>query len=393
MNTGSPTDGEKDQVKLNQQASNNQPDQSLSADRQNIGVGSDNIGVEEKLEPKNPTPNVPSPPPKPAPTPRQSSPQANPIIQPSSPPPPTETPPPVPQAPPTQPPEAKPEAKIEVQTTDIPIKSYDSSKTTDQPKAVPPTSPPIAPRKDGAMTVPAPPNQNESQGGPVSPPASPNRGESQGGSPIKASSGPVSPSHGGPAATIVTLAILALIFGAAGGFFGFRYWDNLKTSASTENSPAASLSPSQSPSANDTTNWPTYTNDKYKFLLQYPNSWITSTTDPQAEDIIFASDQESLAPQSAGMRVEIFFQDSNGKTLKSWVEANSVTANETEPIKEVTVSSQTGYQQEQTNIQKAVNTFLERGDKIMIIALSAPETKMGEAGSWYNSIINSIVLK
>ena len=347
---GNPIPDEKDQVKLNQQASDDPlqgsipppnpptPIQPLAKSNiplqndkpyQNIGVGADNIGVEEKLKQSVSSPQEPA---------KISVSESQPAI---------------PQSPPPNPP--RNEGEIEVQTTDIPIKSYDSTKTTDEARAVPPIPPkPMI---------------------------------------VQASSGPVSPSHGGPTATIAVFAILALFLGAGGGFLGFRYWDNLKTSAVTESSPTSTTqSPSTSTSPNDTSSWPTYSHTKYKFSLKYPTSWASSTTDPQAETIVFAENQESLSESPSGFRVEIVFQNANGKTLKSWVEANSVTTNETKPIKEVTVSGVTAYQQEQTNIRPAITTYLERPDKIMIVTLTAPPPKIGEAGSWYNSIINSIVL-
>lgn len=373
MNAGTPTDGEKDQVKLNQQTSSdplqgsvappnsstspppkpeppaNKPVIPLQNDKpaQDIGVGTDNIGVEKKLQPSQTPPLMAAPEP-PSDEAKITHSDPNPVIMPTVPSAPS-TPRPAPASPPQD-----EKSNIEVQTTDIPIKSYDSSKTTNVPNAVPPASKPPE-----AGDVP----------------------------PIKAS--------GGPAATIAIIAVLALLFGAAGGFLGFRYWDNLKTAAFSEKSPtpATPSAISESASATDTSSWPTYPNAKYKFSIKYPPSWVASSTDPQAENIVFAANQASLAESPSDSRVEIVFQDSNGKTLKSWVEANSVTTNETQPIKEVTVSGQTAYQQEQTNIRPAVATYIERPDKIMIVTLTAPATKMGEAGTWYNSIINSIVLQ
>lgn len=372
MNTGLPSSNDKDQVKLNQQTSGD-PQSTVSnpppfnpppavppapaavplssvspppaakpapavpvappinQKNKDIGIGTDNIGVEKKLQP--PTPEIKITPPEPqAPKPP--------------------TPPPLPPV------NEVSTAKIEVQTTDIPIKSYDNSKTTDAPQA----NPPIAPQSTPQVSTAPPP-------------------------PIKAG--------GGPAGTIVTLTVLALIIGAGGGFFGFRYWDKIKTSASTQTTPTplVTASAGESASPTDTANWTGYTNDKYKFTIKYPDNWLASTTDAQAEDIIFAANQASLAASPSGARLEIVFQDSNGKTLKSWVEANSVTTGETKPVKELTVSGATAYQQEQTRIQPAVSTYIERPGKIMIVTLTAPPSEMGEAGSWYNSIINSIVLK
>lgn len=336
MNTGPPTDDEKDQVKLNQKISDPTIPPSVDNEqkKQNIGIGTKNIGVEENLKPKPAQPVMPMPSPPSAPS--QAPPSPPPPLTPAAPAPPIDE-----------------KATIEVQTTDIPIKSYTREKPT----------PVSAPTPLPANAVPRAPLQQKNQT-PQSSPAPP----------IKVNSGPT--------ATIVVLAIMALIFGGAGGFFGFRYWDKLKTSASTTVTPSAS--------SNEASTQQTYTNDKYKFSLNFPVGWFASTIDPQAENIVFASNQESLDASPSGDRVEIVFQDSQGKTLKSWVEANAVTTNEKKPIKEITISQATAYQQEQTNIRPAVVTYLERPGKIMIVTYTAPPASMAEGGDFYNDIINSI---
>jgi hypothetical protein len=267
--------------------------------------------------------------------------------------------------PPVSPPPSP--GKIEVAATDIPIKSYDQSRTREQSTADLPKTP-AAPAWTNPPTGPTQPT---------------------GGTTDQISSG-------SPAATITVLAILALILGASGGFFGFRYWDRLKTSASEIAASPSPSSPSstafESPSL-DVNLWPTYSSTSYNFSLKYPNGWLASTTSPTAEDIVFAENQESLAGDLTGFRIEINFQDANGKTLKSWVEANAVATNETKPAKEITVDGQTAYQQELTNNQPAVATFIARGEKIMIVTYTAPAEEMGEGGDWYNNLINSIKLR
>lgn len=335
MNTGTPTDDEKNQVKLNQQVSDGQ-----------------NLSVNPPLAPITSPPNV-------SPTP-------------------TTVPPPPPPISPAEPPATSPkqnigvgtpnmgvekkleaeekpqEPKIEVQATDIPIKSYDNAKTTETPNAVPPPPPAIQTPDPGAAPQP----------------------------PIKA--------NGSPAAIITVLAILALVLGGTGGFLGFRYLDKNKTAASTENpSPSSSgVNTSTSPST-DISSWPKYQNDQYKFSIQYPDTWVKKIDE---STLVFASNEASLSADPSEFKVEINFQDANGKTLKSWVEANAVTTNEKGTIKEIAVSGTTAYQQEQTNLRPAVSTYIERGDKVMIVTLTAPASMMTAGGEWYNKIINSITL-
>lgn len=254
-------------------------------------------------------------------------------------------------------------AKIEVATTDIPIKSYDQNRTN-EPLA--PASVPVSPALGG-------------QGAPADPVSAPPAAPA-----VKISSG-------SPGSIITVLAIMALIIGSVGGFFGFRYWDNLKTSAATESSPSPTALASETPSL-DVSTWSTYSSTLYNFTLKYPNGWSASTTDPNADSIIFASNQESVTGDLTGFRIEIGFQDANGKTLKSWVEANSVTTNNRNPAREITVDDETAYQQNISKPQVAVTTYIARGEKIMTVTYSAPEEMMSEGGDWYNNLINSITL-
>ncbi len=257
------------------------------------------------------------------------------------------------------------EAKIEVAATDIPIKSYDRNRTSEQPTAGPvPVSPALGGPSIAPMTSPPPPAGNP----------------------------PVKVTSGSPTAIVTALAILALVIGSFGGFFGFRYWDNLKTSASEANaSPSPTITAPESPSL-DVNAWSSYTSNLYNFSLKYPNGWFASTTDPEAQTLVFASDQETLDGDLTGFKIEINFQDANGKTLKSWVEANSVTINERSKAQEITVDGQTAYQQTVSKPQPSVVTYIARGEKIMTITYTAPPEMLGEGGDWYNNLINSITL-
>lgn len=354
MDSGHPTDEEKDQVKLNQQASDQPPPQTSTPPPTAVPP--------EPSKSPPPTPE-PMPPPKPVP-------------------PPPPPPPPLPATPQKplleegpQPPDVgvgkpnigvelegkKPEeAKIEVQTSNIDIKNYDQKPAPQPSGPTPSTEIPVSPAIQPGGAAPT------KQNAPVPP--------------IKAS--------GGPAATIVVLALLALIFGAGGGFFGYRYWDRLKTSASTENTPTPST---ETPSL-DTAVWQIYTSTKDNFSIKYPNGWLASSTDPQAEKITFASNKASLEGAPTEYKVEVVFQDSQGKTLKDWVTANSVAIAETKSAKEVTVDGQTAYQQELSKNGQQIATYISRPDKVMIVTYSAASDKFGEGGDWYNKIINSIKL-
>ena len=399
MNVGNPTDDDKDLVKLNQQtpSTNNQPaisnpspsapvasplpDNTVKDENNNIGVGKPNIGVE--LEPKK-TESPSSLPPI------QAKPQTQPTSPPPSPPsadkPGTidvstsqidipNTSPPAPTAPKPLPPTNLPETlptekaqtaddKIDVQTAHVPINKYDEPK--------PPTPP------GPAMIEPQPSASNV----PISPVIG-------GGQPATNMPTPPIKAYKSPVTTIAVLAIMALILGTGGGFFGYRYWDKLKTSASTETSPSPTTS--ESPSS-DITKWQIYTSTLYKFSIKFPNGWQQSTSDANAEKIVLAADKASLEGTPSNYKVEINFQANSGKTLKTWVEANTAAIGEKTAAKEITINEQTAYQQQLSKNGPAVATYIERQDKVMIMTYSAPSDKFGSGGEWYNDMINSLKL-
>lgn len=190
-----------------------------------------------------------------------------------------------------------------------------------------------------------------------------------------------------PNMSLVVFILIALVLGSSGGFFGFRYFDRIKTSASTNESPSATISASPGSSA-----LKAYTSALYNFSLSYPGDWFASSTDEQAESLTFASNQESLESDPTGYKIEINFQNSNGKTLKNWVSANTTASGETKAAKEITVSEKTAYQQEISKSGLKVATYIERGDKIMIVTYSAPTEVFGNGGDFYNNLVDSIKL-
>ena len=334
--------------------------------RDDIGVGRPNIGVEldDKKTPENPPDSGPAPnipfqklPAQPVPPSSQESdedtieisspPQISPrpALQDS-----TLNPPPKPVSSSEDATMEKPEEKIEISRSDTAFQPQDKPVTDPLKTSMPPHIPP----SEHASPVPVPP--------------------------IKASKG--------PAASIIAMTIGALILGGAGGFFGFRYFDRLKTSASVETSPTATEILNADPQL-----WPTYSSAKYSFSLKYPTGWPISTEDPQTDTIVIAKNQASLEGNPTSFKIEIVFQNNQGQTLKSWVEANSASSGEKQAINEISVDNQTVYQQTLENQGPKVATYIDRGEKIMIITYSAPEEIFGQGGDWYNKIINSIDLK
>lgn len=258
-----------------------------------------------------------------------------------------------------------PVAVPRVSEQNIPIKTYDSNKTTDH------TQPPVSAPVINVAPVNPPVNSNiPLQTPPIQP--------------------PTKSLSKGPAATITILAILALVFGGGGGFFGFKYYDKMKISAS-EN---ISASPNTDTTTTSENGLKTYTNDFANFSLSYPNTWLINTENPQAEAIALASNAESLSGGTpTGNKIEITFEDLAGKTLKNFVDTKTTALNEKSEIKEIIVDEQAAYQQAQSNIRSAVVTFVERSEKAMLITYTAAEDKLTEGAEIYNNLINSIKLK
>lgn len=341
--------------------------------------------------PVGPSPSPPPPPPEPA------RPLSEVMAEPPKPTPSAAPPPPAPPVPPPSPKE-----NVGVGTPNIGVENTPTKPTSPAPAPPEPPSPPepIAPpqkepetdkNKEYKIDVAAYSDDAEDRRreAPPAPNAAPVQVKNyQNPDPQVMAGTPQPPvKAGNPNVSLVVFIVLALIVGSAGGFFGFRYWDKLKTSASVEKTPEATQSP-----ALEGENL-SYTSNLYDFSLQYPVGWFASTTDPQAETIAFASNQDTLSGDPTGYKIEVNFQNSNGQTLKKWVEANAAAMGENKKAKEITVSGETAYQQELEKNGPKVATYIERQDKIMLITYSAAEGLFGEGGDLYNALINSIELK
>lgn len=330
MNNSQPNQNDEDLVNRNQQIAppGNPPPPPSSPPpeppKENLGVGTPNIGVEKDAPTAAPTPTI-------------DVEEQDGATEPPSPPP----PPPPPPSPPPPPAQAPPPAEMQP----VQIKNYQNA-------------PPDAPANPAPSAAPAPQP------------------------PIKAPN---------PNTGLAVGIVIALVIGSASGFFGFRYFEKSKTSASTQ--PETQATSKTSSSSNpDVSTWKSYTSELYQFSVKYPSDWQVDSTDPQAETLTIASDKSSLEEELTGYKIEIVAQDSNGKTLKSWVEANTAAIGETKKAKEITVSGQTAFQQEQSNNGAKVVTYLERPSKVISVTYSATQDKFGEGGDWYNNLINSIQL-
>lgn len=327
----------------------------------NIGVGTPNIGVEKTplSSPRQPqvTTPAPTPPPPPQVQPPVTQPPVTPVPPPTPPPPPTLPAPSEPPAPPPSPSDQTPAPPPEEKQA-IKIEVADYSETEEPPalkSEIPPlpSKPPVQVKDYQNQTLPQPP--------------------------IKAATN----------RSFVAWTIIALILGSGLGFFGFRYWDKIKLFASTEKTPEVAVA--ESPTL-DVNTWKIYDSTLYSFSLKYPSGWPISTTDPQAQSLVIASNQESLDAAPTGYKIEITFQSANEQTLRTWVETNTAARAEVTKAKEITVSGATAYQQELAQGGSQVATYIERPGKIMIVTYSAPETLFGQGGDWYNNLINSIKL-
>ena len=211
------------------------------------------------------------------------------------------------------------------------------------------------------------------------------------------------PSTGKAFGVIASVAIIFLIVGFSGGFFGYKYVPKFKNlfSSSADTSDTGSSNQIGAPvSSNkepgDVSTWPTYSNTQYLYSIKYPDTWYNQgANDPTSKTVLFTSfNPDSGTSSLSGYKVEIVFQDSNGKTLKDWIDANNVTAGASAQTPEkISVSNQDAYQQQINGTSKSIATYINRTDKIMIITYYGPENTFSTGKALYDKMIDSIKLE
>jgi len=216
---------------------------------------------------------------------------------------------------------------------------------------------------------------------------------------------PIKQTGTGKAVGIITsVAIVFLIVGFSGGFFGYKYVPKFKNliSSSADTSETDNSSQIGSPISNnaepgDVSAWPSYSNTQFKYSIKYPDTWYNQgANDPTSKTVLFSSfkPDESSSTNISGYKVEIVFQDSNGKTLKDWIDANNVvTGASAQSPEKIEVSGQDAYQQQINGTNKNITTYISRTDKIMIITYYGPENTFATGKVLYDKMISSIKLE
>ena len=215
---------------------------------------------------------------------------------------------------------------------------------------------------------------------------------------------PIKKQGTGKAVAIITsVAIAFLIIGFSGGFFGYKYVPKFKNliSSSADTSETDNSSQIGSPiSANsepgDISAWPIYSNTTYKYSIKYPDTWYNQgANDPTSKTVLFSSFKpDESSTNISGYKVEIVFQDSNGKTLKDWIDANNVVSGASAQTPEkIQVSNQDAYQQQINGTNKNITAYISRTDKIMIITYYGPENTFATGKALYDKMISSIKLE
>jgi hypothetical protein len=215
-----------------------------------------------------------------------------------------------------------------------------------------------------------------------------------------------------------TVSIVVLILGFCGGYVGYKYWPNIvsKIPKSTEKvvpvsskiittlslSPSITQSPevktSVSPTPDDPLkNWSNYTNSKFSYSVKYPDNWFSEgTNNNQSAAIQLTSFKPTIGGSEiqAGSKVEIVFQNANGKLLKDWIKDNNIVSGfgtpELTPLK---IDGKDAYQQTVVSNGKSTSTYVFQADKVMAINYYAPENTFVAGKTVYNQIINSIKLQ
>lgn len=200
---------------------------------------------------------------------------------------------------------------------------------------------------------------------------------------------------------VTTATILAILFiglGFVGGYLGYKYAPKLKgliTTTADSNTPTAdpSITTPESTSAAPTTvaNWPVYTNTKYLYTINYPDTWYSqNTNDTKAKSIILTSTNPSSKTDS-NLTVTVTAQAANGSDLKTWIETNNTVSGEkTDTLSKLSLDSQDAYQQETTGTTKTLNTYLKQGDFIMTLSYTTDESSFETGKAIYTQIIESI---
>jgi len=211
---------------------------------------------------------------------------------------------------------------------------------------------------------------------------------------------------------VTTLAmILVLVLGFGAGFGSYHLLQQQTASADRENSPKTKTATpaktidteTSTPVATKTTtgptaNWSNYANTKYQYSLKYPDTWFSQNTNTaEASTVQFTSfrpDQALSGELVSGAKIEISFQETNGKTLANWIEANNASMNaKTESATNLTVGGEPAAQQTIIMPIKSVATYLLWRDKMMVVSYYAAEKDFIANQTIYDNIVKSIQLK
>lgn len=215
-----------------------------------------------------------------------------------------------------------------------------------------------------------------------------------------------------------SLSIIVLVLGFGAGFFSYKFMpyfaNKFKTSSDIKipvspsnkiiTSPKISASPSTSPSisispiSNDPlANWSNYENKKFSYTVKFPDNWFSEgTNNNQSTAIQLTSFKPTTGGSEiqAGSKVEIIFQNANGKLLKDWIKDNNIVSGfgtpELTPLK---IDGKDAYQQTVSTNGKSTSTYVFQADKVMAINYYAPESNFVTGKTIYNQILNSIKLQ
>jgi len=277
--------------------------------------------------------------------------------------------------------EVTPKTPEEKPTADVftPENQPTATPPADEPKATAPTpEPPVATPETPATPPPSQPPPAQS------PPAQIDTGQYD----IASQQQPANqPKNGHPAVVITIVAILFLGLGFGGGFYGYKYIPQLRKLLST----SADTSSNSGTTAQTNSALKTYTNTKYNYSIEYPGDWnLTPANDTQAKTVQFTSYTPATTNSSTGKKVEVVFQDANGKTLKNWVAANNVTAGISATPTTITVDGQEALQEKTSGTSKSINTYILRDTQVMIISYSAPDSEFSAGEITYDQMVQSI---
>jgi len=174
----------------------------------------------------------------------------------------------------------------------------------------------------------------------------------------------------------IVIVIIVLVVLAAGGGTVYLVSKNRSEQTRSNETVTPEAPPTEVASQIPVENWQTYKNDKYKYVVKYPETWYFHKTGygpPPPTAVLFANVPEG---QVAGKysSFEISVDSAMGRTLDNYEEIASLVSQGYQKS-QTTVNGRAAIRVEDTDTQntKVVDTYLKYGDSIYRLGYQVPQ--------------------